>query len=55
MSNGLGAGAATTFAALTGMSAAKAGTAAETASAATTDKTTLFIGACPFFFGSIGL
>ena len=48
MSHGLGGGAgATTLGALAGMSAANAGMAAETASAATTDNTTFFIESAP--------
>src|SRR3972149_6123197 len=41
-------GAAGALTAFTGISAAKAGAATETASAATTDKTTLFIEPAPF-------
>src|SRR6478736_8217270 len=47
MSHGLGGGAGATFGAFAGISAANA-VAVETASAATTDNTTFFIGACPF-------
>src|SRR4029077_15052472 len=47
MSHGLGGGAGATLGAFAGRSAAKAGKAAETASAATTDNTTFFIESAP--------
>ncbi len=52
ISHGLGSAAGAALTAFTGMSAANAGTAAETASAATTDNTTFFIRSAPF--NSIG-
>jgi hypothetical protein len=53
MSHGLGGGAGATVGAFDGRSAANAGAAAETASAATTDNTTFFMESAPF--NSIGL
>src|SRR5580765_4009271 len=47
MSHGLGAAAGATFGAFAGMSAANAGAATETASAAATDNTTFFIEPAP--------
>jgi hypothetical protein len=53
MSHGLGGGAGATFGAFAGISAANAGAAAETASAAASDNTTFFIESAPLY--SIGL